>query len=1024
MNTTIKKRKISRSRTLKVREIYKRMLDSEIDIDKINIKTNPIINSKMESYNSRFIELLGQLNKIMISKGEQFRARAYKKAQNTISNIKEPIYNLEMVKGKPGIGETILNKLDEYMKTGTLQILEIEKDNPVNILTNIYGIGPTKAKDLVDNHNIKTIEQLRENTHLLNDKQQIGLEYYEDILQRIPRDEIDEYKKVFEEIISDNIKSSFEIVGSYRRGASDSGDIDVILTDKEGSGEILDLFIERLVDDGIIIEILSKGKTKSMLICQLHDDSVPRRVDLMYSNSEEYPFSILYFTGSALFNTMMRQRALDKGFTMNEHGIRNKSGKVELKFANEREIFAFLELEYREPSERIDGDSIITLAKTVKVKKIKGSIKHKKLKIIDNSDIKELLNEFKKDGISILTSHSKKVLERALVYANNTYYNSQSLLSDNQYDILKEYIEQKYPNSTALTQIGAPIKFAKDKVTLPYFMGSMDKIKPDTSALEKWLSKYKGVYILSAKLDGVSALYVCKDGNENLYTRGDGKIGQDITHMIPFLNLPECKAHDFIAVRGELIMKKQTFNTYYKESNANARNMVSGIVNTKSGNGDMYKDVDFVAYEVIEPSLSPKEQFEILSKKNIYSSIHRVVDEDNITNENLSKLLVEWREKYLYEIDGVIVTHNEIYPRRDGNPRHSIAFKMVLSDQIAEAKVLDVLWSPSKDGYLKPRIRIEPVAISGAKIEYATAFNAAYVIDNNIGIGALIQIIRSGDVIPHILKVVQPAEFPKLPDVEYEWNDTHVDIMLIDKDGDETVREKMITAFFVGIGVVGLSSGNIKRIIAAGFDSVSKILRMSIDDLLTVEGFKEKMASKVFKSIQKQVENVTIIQLLGKSNIFGRGMGERRIKSILTIYPDILISDISDKEKIANISILEGFAIKTSRAFVGRIQDALAFLNDIGLSYKYSEFIDKQYHQVGEINHPLNNIRVVITGFRSKDLEEDITKNGGIVSYSVSKNVDFVIVHNLNEDTGKADKARKLHVPIVLEVKFRDNFSI
>ena len=88
----------------------------------------------------------------------------------------------------------------------------------------------------------------------------------------------------------------------------------------------------------------------------------------------------------------------------------------------------------------------------------------------------------------------------------------------------------------------------------------------------------------------------------------------------------------------------------------------------------------------------------------------------------------------IQSINGYAFISDKNYPRKNENPKHSFAFKMVLSDQIAEAKVLDVLWAPSKHGYLKPRIRIEPITIGGANIEYATAFNGAYVENNKIGI--------------------------------------------------------------------------------------------------------------------------------------------------------------------------------------------------------------------------------------------------------------------------------------------------
>ena len=118
---------------------------------------------------------------------------------------------------------------------------------------------------------------------------------------------------------------------------------------------------------------------------------------------------------------------------------------------------------------------------------------------------------------------------------------------------------------------------------------------------------------------------------------------------------------------------------------------------------------------------------------------------------------------------------------------------MVLSDQVVEAKVVDVIWNASKSGYLKPRVRIEPVNIGGVKIEYATGFNGNFIEENKIGVGAIIQIVRSGDVIPHIKSVTTPAEKTKMPDVPYTWTDTHVDIILTNKDDDVNVLEKNIT---------------------------------------------------------------------------------------------------------------------------------------------------------------------------------------------------------------------------------------
>jgi len=366
-------------------------------------------------------------------------------------------------------------------------------------------------------------------------------------------------------------------------------------------------------------------------------------------------------------------------------------------------------------------------------------------------------------------------------------------------------------------------------VNLPYEMAYMDKIKPVTGAVTIWKQKYSGPYVLSCKLDGVSGMYSTEGGIPKLYTRGNGKVGQDVSHLIPYLKLPKTSGKSGIVVRGEFVIPKSVFHDKYATKFANPRNLVAGIVNRQTIDEKVH-DLHFVTYEVIVPELKPSAQMRTLMERGFETVLNREAMSGDLTNELLSEILVKWRAEYLYEIDGVIVTNDKVYSRKSGNPDHSFAFKMVLSDQIAEAKVVDVLWTPSKDGYLKPRVQIEPIQLGGVKIEYATGFNAAFIEQNKIGLGALIQIIRSGDVIPHIRSVTTPSEQAKMPNVPYKWNDTHVDIMLEDAGSDETVREKNVTGFFRGIGVDGLSSGNVARIIAAGFETVPAIIHMTKAD--------------------------------------------------------------------------------------------------------------------------------------------------------------------------------------------------
>ena len=1070
------------------------------------------INKMPPRLNEKFIDLMEQLSNIMLKQGEPFRARAYQKAQETIMSHPGDIQSPDDLNGKPNIGATIMEKLNEYVKTGTLQVLEREKNNPVNILGEVYGIGPKKAKELVDK-GITTIEALRANQDtLLNETQKVGLKYYEDILKRIPRSEIEEYKSLFNtEFLKQthnthnthNIDAKFEIVGSYRRGAESSGDIDVIIT--SSNHHVFTQFVDSLIKTGVIQEVLSRGPTKCLVIAKLPGYAISRRVDFLYTTPEEFPFAILYFTGSKIFNTVMRHEALAKELTMNEHGLyslvgKKKGEKVDHVFNSEKDIFDYLGLEYKAPHERTDGRAIIKSAASNKVeeksvvesatnvvenlllnpnisssevsenimlnavenvvtenvlvappkKKIRTLKKKptsakseataseataneataseatanevvKESKAINEvtasevtvkAEIKKQILNFKKNGINVLHNLNEHQLTEMLKLANILYRNFQPIMTDNEYDILQDYITEKYPSNQEVYKIGAPIE--KNKAQLPYEMASMDKIKPDTNALTNWTKKYTGPYVLSCKLDGVSGLYTTEGKTAKLYTRGDGKVGQDVSHLIPHLRLPKSKG---IVIRGEFIIPKSIFETKYKTKFANPRNMVAGIVNHKTIN-EAVSDMHFVAYEVIKPILKPSDQMSFLRVQNVETVLNKTVTA--ISNNLLSDTLVEWRQSYVYEIDGVIITDDKLYPRNSGNPEHSFAFKMVLSDQIAEAKVVDVIWTPSKDGYLKPRVQIEPINLGGVRIEYATGFNGSFINDNKVGIGAVVELIRSGDVIPHIRKVTTPAEEAKMPSTPYKWNDTHVDVLLEDIESDETVKEKVITGFFRGIGVEGLSSGNIARIIDAGFDSVPKIIKMTIPDFLKVDGFKEKTATKLYNGIKEKLDSASIISIMSASNIFGRGFSSKKTELIIEAYPDILISTESTQEKVNKIASIKGMAKKTADAFVQAIPNFIQFIHETGLTYKLQQTEKAEK----DTTNPLFGKTIVMTGFRDAYIQQLIKDVGAKLGSSVSKNTFLVLVKDLGEDNSKTLDAKKLGIQLMTPEEFKVKYQV
>ena len=300
----------------------------------------------------------------MKKRGDIFRMKAYARANNTVSSIRYDITDIRELEGKPGIGASTIIKIEQYIKTGTLEDLEKEKENPMNWLIEIHGIGPKKAEELVKKgiYQISDLENRQD--ELLNNTQKLGLKYYEDIKKRIPRFEIDDYNKLFQKEFNKlNYKDGkYEIVGSYRRGSENSGDIDVIITSKNQN--IFKEFVDSMIKNGIILETLSYGNTKALVIAKLPNYNIARRVDFLYSPPDEFPFAILYFTGSKEFNTVMRSHALTMNLSLNEHGLyekkkgEEKGEKINKNFKEEKDIFDYLKLKYKKPEHRLNGNCV------------------------------------------------------------------------------------------------------------------------------------------------------------------------------------------------------------------------------------------------------------------------------------------------------------------------------------------------------------------------------------------------------------------------------------------------------------------------------------------------------------------------------------------------------------------------------------------------------------------------------------------------------------------------------------------
>lgn len=315
----------------------------------------------------------------------KFKVRAFNCALVNIKNCDCQIRNGKHAKDEiPNIGDGIAKRIDEILNSGTLieldkfkkeqekakkvkltpdeqlkKQLNQEKEKVIETLCTVTGIGQKRAGDLYK-LGIKTVEQLRvaikegkiKSTHHID----IGLKYYEEITQRIPRGEIIVMEKILKDCL-DNLLCTykFSICGSYRRGCETCGDIDVLITDTapKKSGANLPKYVEMLRETGFLIDDLTIGGFKKYMgVCQLSKRSIPRRIDIRWVDYSQFYAALIYFTGSKIFNINIRNKAIQKGYSLSEYGFKEKkSGKV-ITVDSEEELFDILDLEYVKPTDR------------------------------------------------------------------------------------------------------------------------------------------------------------------------------------------------------------------------------------------------------------------------------------------------------------------------------------------------------------------------------------------------------------------------------------------------------------------------------------------------------------------------------------------------------------------------------------------------------------------------------------------------------------------------------------------------
>jgi DNA ligase (NAD+) len=621
---------------------------------------------------------------------------------------------------------------------------------------------------------------------------------------------------------------------------------------------------------------------------------------------------------------------------------------------------------------------------------------------------------------------------------DDVYYNNSKKLkpiSDSTYDAIRDIYITRFGK---LDKVG--IRGDRKEVELEYYMGSLDKRKTQKE-ISNWLNKMKGPILIDDKVDGISCLYINDGKNVYLRKRGDGWNGSDITYLVPHLKLPKIKTK--LDVRLELVITKSVFESKYKNKYANARAMVAGITNSKHYIPSEINDITCIAYQLYSKGKQLPKSVQLSKlleyKFNIACDDPVAINKSDIDLEFLQEYLKERETDGDYIIDGLVLTDDNPYALNvDENPKYSIAFKGLT--QSAITTVTGIEWNPSKDGYLKPTVLFKPVVVSEANLSRATGFNAEFIKNNGVGIGAQIEIIRSGGVIAYIKEVIKGVE-PLMPTDKYKWEGC--EIILLNKD-DSRVDLKNIEFFFKTMDVKYLSSKTLEKIYNAGFDSISKIIKAKPSDFSNIERMGEKTSIKICNNIKTAITNCELATVMCASGCFGRGLGVKKLQKLITTNKDILTWNINSPTKINKVkNILQENSIdKLSDNFITGFPEFKKFLKTNSLitikqeedEEEEEETEDNTENETSNEGNPkgfnknlsgspshsdfnkkyFNNKVVIFSGVRDKILEAKIIKCGGKVVTSMSKKVNLLIVKETGKYTGKELEAQKNNIPIAL----------
>lgn len=625
-----------------------------------------------------------------------------------------------------------------------------------------------------------------------------------------------------------------------------------------------------------------------------------------------------------------------------------------------------------------------------------------------------------------------KELEILLDQWNYAYRFETPMVPDSVYDSTLEELADLDPDNSRVSKVGEMPPDDERKENLPMVMASMNKVK-SYEELKAWMIK-KGIPLdtvlcITSKYDGLSILNDVK--LSKAWTRGNGSIGQNSDpHFRDVLEkyskdklesfLQSYQFAPFVYTTGETLILRDVFQKKHLnvvspdgKPYKNGRNRVGGLFNIyKPENKPAFNDTSYMRYGFhCGVDMDKSKQLDILNEYfNSPEVPYELKTIDELSTEYLRGLFDKWNS--IFEIDGLIIEvndwkiRNSIEPEtstKDNpdvmNPGYARAYKASF-EEVKETKVIRLEIEISKLGFAIPVAIVEPVTLDGAEVTRVTCNNAKGVYDLGIGPESILKLMRSGMVIPYIIEVVKRSnEFNLIPTncpgcgTTLIWNDTNTHLMCTNDNCPER-KIKQITSFFDILDVKGVRESTFRQLFNSGYDTIKKILSMSIEDLKKIDRIGESKATNVYEAIQAKIKGITLSKLQHASGLFtdptsGFGLGSRKL---------VLLEHFTQRPSVAEVKNIKGFAESSALIYCSNYERFFEWLKDLPITIKK----DEPFQATGS---KCIGMTFIFTGVRRKDLESIIQQEGGKVTDTISKTCSHLIMKSIGSGSNKEKKA-------------------